>query len=886
MALLPLQFVVAETSAIAEEQEYEMEVFTLTGLNILKGYEDGSYRLGEKLTRAEFAVFALRLLGFYEETTVAQSDIPDVEAGHWAAGYIKMAQGLNLMNGEPDGNFYPDNNVTRDEAAKILVCALGRDVQAAEGGYPHGYLAVANKVGIFNNLDLNEDVALTRGEAIRMIYNALDATIVTTLYGTDSYFNTDDTLMQITLARLNMYRLQGVIQGADETTIDGSELAPERVLVNGKIYVCKLDNLVDYIGIPVLFFAKKNADGFEEITSVIAETSRYKEITIPADDIFAINGTEIEYDTPDGRSKKIDVETRLNIIYNGYIANTLNLKDLNLVSGTVRFIDGDYNNIYETAIIKAEKAFTISSIDPDYRIVYLKDRLYMGKGFIRLDDMAVNMKYEILNPEGELVNIDALEEGMDISVAASTNFERVKVQILINNTITGELTEKGNDGDVAIDGQPYKLAEEANGIYSIATSDLKFGVTRTWHIDKDGKLFAVDDENKTNGAYAYVMDSAKQGTFSKSLKLKLLLGGSYVEIEDETSTAVELEDRMIYQLENKGIVTAETASKLVIDNYRYDNVDSALAALPAGTVICYYTDAEGKINKINTSVLWGDEYITERTYVKKHNLFESTGGGAFLIDKNTIILNLPKEDPDFGIYMTDSDCYVKTTLKDAGEYTAQGYDFDDDTKTVGVVVIQQDMSSETAAEITMTTPLALVTGITSRQNEEGDVVTILSGMRHGSAKEWECRGDLDLSNIKSGDIVRFTEDGIGRVARIQLVQRLEKGMTPYHIDAGGSSEEMFGYIKDVELKTFKVYSSTMENIVTLCLDGEGAGEYSFSTASIKSQPPVYVWDLDRKQGYIGSLSNCRSLDKSDVENASMALIYASTGSIQAIFIIN
>ena len=84
---------------------------------------------------------------------------------------------------------------------------------------------------------------------------------------------------------------------------------------------------------------------------------------------------------------------------------------------------------------------------------------------------------------------------------------------------------------------------------------------------------------------------------------------------------------------------------------------------------------------------------------------------------------------------------------------------------------------------------------------------------------------------------------------------------------------------------FPIYS-TMENIITLSLDDVGTGEYSFSTASIKSQPPVYVWDLERKKGYIGSLNNIRSLDMSDIDNANMALVYANSGSVQAIFIIN
>jgi len=59
----------------------------------------------------------------------------DVTEGTSVYKAVDVLNKLGVINGYDDGTFKPDNNVTRDEAAKILVCALGRDIQAVDGGY-------------------------------------------------------------------------------------------------------------------------------------------------------------------------------------------------------------------------------------------------------------------------------------------------------------------------------------------------------------------------------------------------------------------------------------------------------------------------------------------------------------------------------------------------------------------------------------------------------------------------------------------------------------------------------------------------------------------------------------------------------------------------------
>ena len=52
----------------------------------------------------------------------------DVTKFHWAFDYISEMSDRKVLSGYPDGNFYPEKNVTRAEFAKIMTCAAGRTI--------------------------------------------------------------------------------------------------------------------------------------------------------------------------------------------------------------------------------------------------------------------------------------------------------------------------------------------------------------------------------------------------------------------------------------------------------------------------------------------------------------------------------------------------------------------------------------------------------------------------------------------------------------------------------------------------------------------------------------------------------------------------------------
>lgn len=80
-------------------------------------------------------LFSLGAAGFAAEESPAQR-FSDVSPNHWAYDYIEELSSRGAIDGYPDGKFYPEKTVTREEFAKIMVMAAGLVPQpAAESTY-------------------------------------------------------------------------------------------------------------------------------------------------------------------------------------------------------------------------------------------------------------------------------------------------------------------------------------------------------------------------------------------------------------------------------------------------------------------------------------------------------------------------------------------------------------------------------------------------------------------------------------------------------------------------------------------------------------------------------------------------------------------------------
>lgn len=104
---------------------FNTPVSTLSAMDIIGGYEDGSFQPNAPITRAEFAAIAVR---FFEEDSVIYEEgtFNDVVGGEWFANAVQAAKEHGIIGGYPDGSFQPNKSISRAEACSIVNRTLDR----------------------------------------------------------------------------------------------------------------------------------------------------------------------------------------------------------------------------------------------------------------------------------------------------------------------------------------------------------------------------------------------------------------------------------------------------------------------------------------------------------------------------------------------------------------------------------------------------------------------------------------------------------------------------------------------------------------------------------------------------------------------------------------
>ena len=159
----------------ANDKTLNETVDLMTKFGILNGYEDGTFRPNNEITRAEFSKVIIETIMTEEEISGDEAKFIDVRENHWAKGYIYLSRKLGIVSGTTIDTFAPEDNITYEQAAKMIVAALGYDKQASEnGGWPTGYLAVAKDLDITKGISFNPTANATRGDVVLMLNNALN----------------------------------------------------------------------------------------------------------------------------------------------------------------------------------------------------------------------------------------------------------------------------------------------------------------------------------------------------------------------------------------------------------------------------------------------------------------------------------------------------------------------------------------------------------------------------------------------------------------------------------------------------------------------------------------------------------------------------------------
>ena len=154
---------------------YAEAVKVLSEAGIIQGDTSGNFNPDRTVTRAQAAAFLCRMMGIGESSKTKKiTKFTDVPESYWASGFISAIAEKGVISGYADGSFKPDNPVTCQQLLKMLVCAWGWKEYAENcGGWPNGYVAVANEYGYTENTSQTVTENATRSTVAMYIYNTM-----------------------------------------------------------------------------------------------------------------------------------------------------------------------------------------------------------------------------------------------------------------------------------------------------------------------------------------------------------------------------------------------------------------------------------------------------------------------------------------------------------------------------------------------------------------------------------------------------------------------------------------------------------------------------------------------------------------------------------------
>ncbi len=100
------------------------QIQILTDFNVVVGYPDGNYRPEQNVTRAEFATMVIKAFEQQKAEIKQPAKFTDVSEKDWFYGMVQRAVMFDLLKGYPDGHFDPYGNVSRGHVISTTVNAL------------------------------------------------------------------------------------------------------------------------------------------------------------------------------------------------------------------------------------------------------------------------------------------------------------------------------------------------------------------------------------------------------------------------------------------------------------------------------------------------------------------------------------------------------------------------------------------------------------------------------------------------------------------------------------------------------------------------------------------------------------------------------------------
>ena len=835
-------------SDIGEGKQAEA-ITKLTGLDILKGYEDGTFKPENNITRAEFVAIMNRALGIDSlvSGTTAEAPFVDVPGSHWAAGDIKYASDNGMVAGYGEGYFGPEDNVTYEQALKIIYNAMGYGPKASTmGSYPDNYLAMAAQDGILRGITVESYAgAATRGNICSILYEAMQLeTMEPVNYGGEDkgYQLSGTTLLEKLLKIKNADILEGIVTENHLTTLSG-----ETTLDNGQVKITGVKgeeewtllagetNAAELIGQRVEFHVDKDESlSHPKITSITPVKNNYLEIE--AEDITNTidsgSSFTIEYELSDEKTRKANVGPY--VIYNGRAAETPTADDLFIKNGKVKLIDNNQDNKYEVAVLSEYYSFRVEKVSLTTSVIFLKDASFNGLNRIGLEPDEDDFYYSIVNVDGDALELEDIKEDDVITVLSDKDGKNIDLTVS-KQKVEGRAEEYTED-DITIAGKTYKLAKDESGEEMVKVDLSKEG---TFYIDTYNQVVSFEEGETLIENVGYVVSTKYEGGITEGFGMKLLLGGIAKQEQGRN-------DNYYYTTGNKEFKVIYTTGKVRLNGKSAGDEELNEKVKP-GMLISFSLNNAGDLTKID--LLDAEAVKAERSFNPDIGAF----GGAFYIDDKTVVIAVPEEDT------TDEDDYfTKVTLDKSKKYTTRGYEIDPETKVAKFAVVTTSMKADIGGTITSDADIMVVTRVYEKAEDADNVYCRIEGYQSGKLVNLTVKSEANVytiaNGLRQGDVIYYSLNSQDLVDNIEKVESLMPKPGYFHKDERGANERVFGKLHTIKRDELSETTNSQQSefVINLATEESADQELVKMVVDTKNEPPVYL--LNSKTGKVSVIT--------------------------------
>lgn len=790
---------------------YAQAVQELSALDVISGYDDGTFGPDKLVTRAEITKMIVDALAERSsaEASTESTKFADVSADHWAKGYINQGVANGFIAGMSDTEFDPDANVTYVQAQKMLVSAIGYETYAqAQGGWPTGYKTYAASLDITKGISgITDSTELTRAQVAQMIDNAMDAPLCVIASWKTEWNGSKTPNLEVrdgkegrayeTLftEKHDAYKVYGRVTETSKTgsvdtdkvtfqvekadNFDDEEVKADSP-VSEDMYIgdSKADN---YLRTYSQALIQKNDDDEFTILSIAAAAAN-KSVTVASEDFDENKSTdEALYFFPAGTTKgstkyQLDTTNGVTIYINGVessksIAELRDYLDKNETASVTlqketetgsTSTSAKYNTImvssYVTAIVdEVIDKTNETSVNFDTYSSGIQAKMTVNK-----DDDNYTYSFKL---DGKDIEAKDLQQNdvLNISYDTTGSFKDSSFYdvIVTRNVVDGVKCTSINDskGEYTIGGTKYKAAEGMD-------IDVETSTEYSLYLDHFGRI-AKADENSVSKNYGVLKNIYKKagGDYMAQIITKKGTEEEYkVDSDKVNEYATYLKYATFYsdaKKENKiDTTTKDWQSKVVaFDEPKYSTSQPKSVAYPEQVVEYSVSSSSNKITIKNGGVI--APTAADAEYKESGNKI-----GSVKMADSTVILDLSEVD-------TKDSYSVVSSLNDGSNYVAYGYDKSKSDNTYRFVIITEGTSSVFNSE----TQLAIFNG-SEVIDKDGDK-TAYNLVVNGEEKQFVLDDDVVITGnagktvaedaFYEGDVLVYATNSEGYISRIYSV---------------------------------------------------------------------------------------------------------------------